>query len=103
MRFRFVRWARAHLARIRAVPSRSCARFAPRTSANDALIRRASMSTQVSTSARAGDAETRAEADHRAELEAIDAIPEVRAMRTIDRAPRRADRAIPRASFARPD
>ena len=40
MRFRFVRWARAHLARIRAVPSRSCARFAPRTSANDALIRR---------------------------------------------------------------
>ena len=64
---------------------------------------RASVSTQVSTSARAGDAETRAEADHRAELEAIDAIPEVRAMRTLDRAPRRADRAIPRASLARPD
>ena len=64
---------------------------------------RASVSTQVSTSARAGDAETRAEADHRAELEAIDAIPEVRAMRTLDRAPRRADRAIPRASLARLD
>jgi hypothetical protein len=64
---------------------------------------RASVSTQISTSARAGDAGTRAEADHRAELEAIDAIPEVRATRTLDRAPRSADRAIPRASLARLD
>jgi len=73
---------RAHLARddVRAVPSRARPQCASRARRNDALtLAHASTTTQVTSSEQARDAGTRAEAAHRAELEEIDAIPEVRA------------------------